>query len=53
MTQVSRRATYRNVGSLYERGTFRLTLLVRPPKKQSDDNLHPGASHEKSPSRLR
>ena len=35
------------------RSMFRLTLLVRPPKKQSDDDLHPGARHEKSPSRLR
>ena len=36
------------------RSMFRLTLPgPTAQKKQSDDDLHPGARHEKSPSRLR
>jgi len=46
------RALHGSSGSLHGRGMFRLTILVQPPKRDSDD-LHPGARHEKSSSRLR
>src|SRR4029077_2684917 len=38
--------------SPHGRGMFRLTILVQPPKRESDDDLHPGERHEKSASRL-